>query len=90
MNEPYSEATDKIISDLLDNYEFTEISPSGCTVKLGTTWIWVGNIPYSCMYPERLSNSRPSRLTIQKGVRKFLKVKTELEIKKYLDSTVNL
>lgn len=74
MNNRYSKRMDELMITLLNKYEFTEIGEH--TANLGDTTIWIGNIPHSCMMPyfRDLSynkNERPSRLTIQMGIRKL-------------------
>lgn len=72
MNYPYSMYLDKYMNYLLDNYEFESIDHY--TAKLGNEVIWITNRPYACMMPHNITVSqgyRPSRLTIQKGIRKL-------------------
>ncbi|WP_332031047.1 hypothetical protein [Kaistella sp.] len=82
MNKRYNKKVDDIMNQLLDKYEFTKIT--GNTAYLGDNEIWITNAPYSCMYPYKFgyeSRYRPSRLTIQKGLRKL----QEIEDKKQSD-----
>ena len=82
MNKKYNKKVDEIMNQLLDKYDFTKIT--GTTAFLGDTKIWIANAPYRCMYPYKFdceSKYRPSRLTIQKGLRKL----QEIEDKKQSD-----
>ena len=73
MNEPYSKEVDLLMNDLLDKFEFTDITYY--TAKLGETKIWIANQPYSCIIPSNYKlndfSYRASRLTIQKGIKKL-------------------
>ncbi|HRN79996.1 MAG TPA: hypothetical protein PKY29_04555 [Ferruginibacter sp.] len=76
MNKRYNKKVDEIMNQLLDKYDFTKITDY--TAFLGDTQIWIANAPYSCMYPYKFgyeSRYRPSRLTIQKGLRKLQEIK---------------
>lgn len=80
MNEPYNSDLDLFINELLDKHEFENVR--NCTAILGGITMWIANIPYSCMMPyENMikPNIRPSRLTIQKGLRKLKKVKNRVD-----------
>lgn len=70
MNENYNPAIDKIMSKLIDNHDLVIID--SYTAKLGDHTIWIANQPYCCFYfyPKKLSG-RPSRLTIEKGIKKL-------------------
>ena len=77
MNEKYNKDTDDLMNYLLDNFTFKSLG-SEQIAQLGPFKIWIGNRPYSCMMPfdpcVRLKGSgRPSRLTIQKGIKKLKK-----------------
>lgn len=72
MNEKYNKYTDELMNHLINIYDFTEIDTH--TAKLGRIEIWIENRPYSCMMPyEQVLEFRPSRLPIQKGIRKLKK-----------------
>lgn len=72
MNEKYDKYIDELMNHLIDTYDFTEISD--CRAKLGKIEIWIESRPYSCMMPyDKSFKYRPSRLTIQKGIRKLKK-----------------
>ena len=74
MNEHYSKDMDIHMNELMDKYTFTEYNYY--TAYLGDKAIWVTNVPYGCMVPfcyERYGTGRPSRLTIQRGLRKLQK-----------------
>ena len=64
ISKKYSKEIDLIVSDLLYNFEFTDITHH--TAKLGNIEFWIANEPYFDIY-----NHRPSRLTIQKGLKKL-------------------
>ena len=74
MNEHYSKDMDIHMNELMDKYTFTDYS--AYTAYLGDNVIWVTNAPYGCMVPwnSTINNTgRPSRLTIQRGIRKLKK-----------------
>lgn len=74
MNEHYSKDMDIHMNELMDKYTFTDYS--AYTAYLGDNAIWVTNAPYGCMVPWNsiINNTgRPSRLTIQRGIRKLKK-----------------
>jgi hypothetical protein len=77
MNHPYNQEVDKIVNELLDKYELTDLCSKECTAKLGKASIWVGNRPYASgnLYKTELENFRPSRLTIQRLLKRFYKLK---------------
>lgn len=79
MNNPYNKAVDEVINDLLDKYEFSNLSDSGYTAKLGNATIWVENIPYAfgTLYDTKFSHLRPSRLTIKRMLEKFIAFKKQ-------------
>lgn len=66
MNYDYSETWDKKLNDLLDNYNFTEISKH--TTMLGNVQVWIGNIPYAAFHPWP---SDKQELIVVDGVQKF-------------------
>ena len=70
MNCPYSKDMDIHMNELMDKYTFTEYNYY--TAYLGNIVIWVTNAPYGCIVPWD-STVRPSRLTIQRGIRKLKK-----------------
>jgi hypothetical protein len=51
---------------------------------LGKVTIWVSNIPYAAFtfYETPLSGFRPSRLTIQRAMKKFLPFKEKVNIER--------
>lgn len=78
LNKRYSKEWDKILNELLDEYKFTYIGNHCAT--LGSTTIWISNVPYACMHPYTLisrsnnikySNVRPSRLTILRCIKRL-------------------
>ena len=74
MNCPYSKDMDIHMNELMDKYTFTDYS--AYTAYLGDNEIWVTNVPYGCMVPwngKIDKTGRPSRLTIQRGIRKLKK-----------------
>ena len=74
MSAPYSKDMDIHMNELMDKYTFTEYDYY--TAYLGNIEIWVTNAPYGCMVPwnSTINNTgRPSRLTIQRGIRKLKK-----------------
>ena len=74
MNEHYSKDMDIHMNELMDKYTFTEYNYY--TAYLGDNVIWVTNVPYGCMVPWKGKidkTGRPSRLTIQRGLRKLQK-----------------
>ena len=80
MIEPYSKELDLLMNDLLDKYEFNNISPF--TARLGKIKIWIANQPYACMKPYDYNfeyHYRPSRLTIKRGISLLNKVKPSEE-----------
>lgn len=86
MNYPYNKEVDLLINELLDKYEFSNLSKEGCTCQLGKATIWVSNIPYAAitLYMDTpLQYYRPSRLTINKALDKFYKYKSKLNRSKY-------
>lgn len=80
MNNPYSQEVDKIVNELLDKYELTDLCSQECTAKLGEATIWVGNRPHASgsLYGTELKNFRPSRLTIQRLLKRFYKLKYQV------------
>jgi hypothetical protein len=82
MNKKYNEEVDKIINDLLDKYELTISTKSyenSYVCMLGNAKIWVGNIPYAfgTLYNTELDDYRPSRLTIQRLLKRYNKLKKQ-------------
>lgn len=77
MNNKYSAMWDKIFNQLLDKNKFIYIDEY--TARLGKYDIWVKCYPYACMRlvdwsnTQIVANFRPSRLTIQKAYKKYLK-----------------
>ena len=74
MNSPYSKHMDIHMNELMDKYTFTEYNYY--TAYLGNNVIWVTNAPYDCIVPYTTTiynTGRPSRLTIQRGLRKLKK-----------------
>ena len=74
MNEHYSKDVDIHMNELMDKHTFTEYKYY--TAYLGNIVIWVTNAPYECIVPwDSIINKtgRPSRLTIQRGIRKLKK-----------------
>lgn len=74
MNYPYSKDMDIHMNELMDKYTFTEYDYY--TAYLGNIVIWVTNAPYGCIVPYTTTiqnTGRPSRLTIQRGIRKLKK-----------------
>jgi len=59
---PYNKDVDMIINELLDKYEFSELSDSQCRCKLGKADIWVENRPYAAirLHETPLEHYRPS------------------------------
>lgn len=80
MNYPYNAEVDKIVGELLDKYELTDLDSQECTCKLGKATIWVENRPYASarLYGTKLENFRPSRLTIQRLLKRFYKLKYQV------------
>lgn len=85
MNYEYNKEVDKIINDLIDRHELTfkqvPYAPytSDFICMLGNAEIWVGNIPYGfgTLYGTELCNYRPSRLTIQRLLKIYYKLKKQ-------------
>ena len=85
MNYEYNKEVDKIINDLIDRHElkFKQIPyipyTSELVCMLGDAEIWVGNIPYGfgTLYGTELCNYRPSRLTIQRLLKIYYKLKKQ-------------
>jgi len=79
MNYRYNKDFDELINRLLDTYELIETHRFGYTCKLGDTEIWIGNIPYAfvTLYNTELPNYRPSRLTIQRLLKRYEKLKEQ-------------
>jgi hypothetical protein len=79
MNYRYNKDFDELINRLLDTYELTETHRFGYTCKLGDTEIWIGNMPYAfvTLYNTELPNYRPSRLTIQRLLKRYEKLKEQ-------------
>jgi hypothetical protein len=77
MNYPYNVEVDKIVNELLDNHELTDLSSQQCTAKLGKATIWVANRPYASarLHGTKLDNYRPSRLTIKRLLKKFYELR---------------
>lgn len=74
MNEHYSKDMDIHMNELMDKYTFTDYR--AYTAYLGDNEIWVTNVPYGCIVPwngKIDKTGRPSRLTIQRGIRKLKK-----------------
>jgi hypothetical protein len=83
--QPYSKGLDDIVSELIRDYEFTNIADN--TAMIGGVELWIGTIPYRCMMPMEM-NARPSRITIKRAVRKLQaarKVIREEKIKQQLE-----
>jgi hypothetical protein len=85
MNYEYNKEVDKIINDLLDRHElkFKQVLYAPYTsdfiCMLGDAEIWVGNIPYAfgTLHETELCNYRPSRLTIQRLLKIYYKLKKQ-------------
>jgi hypothetical protein len=85
MNYEYNKEVDKIINDLLDKHELTfKTVPyvpytSDFICMLGNAEIWVGNIPYAfgTLHETELENYRPSRLTIQRLLKRYKQLKKQ-------------
>jgi hypothetical protein len=85
MNYAYNKEVDKIINDLLDKHELTfktiPYAPykSEYVCMLGDAKIWVGNIPYAfgTLHETELENYRPSRLTIQRLLKRYKQLKKQ-------------
>jgi hypothetical protein len=85
MNYEYNKEVDKIINDLLDKYElkFKPITyppyKDEYVCMLGNVEIWVRNIPYAfgTLHGTELSDYRPSRLTIQRLLKRYYKLKKQ-------------
>jgi hypothetical protein len=77
MNYPYNVEVDKIVNELLDNHELTDLSSSQCTAKLGKATIWVENRPYASarLCGTQLEDYRPSRLTVKRLLKKFYELR---------------
>ena len=74
MSAPYSKDMDIHMNELMDKYTFTDYRTY--TAYLGDNEIWVTNVPYGCIVPwngKIDKTGRPSRLTIQRGIRKLKK-----------------
>ena len=74
MNEHYSKDMDIHMNELMDKHTFTDYRTY--TAYLGDNEIWVTNVPYGCIVPwngKIDKTGRPSRLTIQRGIRKLQK-----------------
>lgn len=86
MHYTYNKEVDKIINELLDNHELTDLCSSGYTVRIGKAIIWTTNIPYASvrLYGTQLENYRPSRLTIKRFLKKYY------ELKKAIDKNIVL
>ena len=71
MNEPYNEDWDKVLNDLLDKHNFTEIDTYHAT--LGDARLWITNHPYaSFVYMSDTVCVRPSKATLSKAYRKLM------------------
>ena len=81
----YNNTWDKILNKLLDENDFVNIGEY--TAELGGVTIWIANIPYACMMPYNKTFIRPSRLTIQRGVRK-LKIAQEKQLEIQLNNLI--
>lgn len=73
MRGEYSKEVDVLMNELMDRFDF--VDNDYCTAKLGSIEIWVADAPYARMIPY-ISNcikpyARPSRLTIQRGIKKL-------------------
>ena len=76
MNFKYSSKWDKELNVLLDEHTFDESKDNGRTAFLGGTLIWISNHPYASFLPFFgivRGKFRPSRLTIKKAYKKFIK-----------------
>jgi hypothetical protein len=78
MNDRFNSKWDKLLNELMDTYEFTNIDEH--TAMLGDTMVWIANHPYASFTfygdntnPHRLvlTDKRPSRYTIFKAKRKL-------------------
>jgi hypothetical protein len=80
MNYDYNEEVDKIVNQLLDKYELTDLCINKCTCKLGKVTIWIENRPYASgrLYGTKLDKFRPSRLTIKRLLKKFYEFRDSL------------
>ena len=79
MNKPFNKEVDKIVTELLDKYELTNISFYGTTCNLGKATIWIENRPYASgtLYNTALENFRPSRLTIKRLLDRYYKLEVD-------------
>lgn len=86
LNSKYDETWNDVLNGLMKNFEFEAPTyPSDHTAMLGNGEIWVSNHPYASFTPHNnLSNDdvRPSRLTIVRARRKYLKDRMLWEEKK--------
>jgi hypothetical protein len=61
MNKPYSKAHDKLLTELMDKYKFTNYN--AYTAKINNYSVWVANMPYAVGIEPY---DQSSRLTIQR------------------------
>ncbi len=75
MNYSYNSALDEELKKRMDK-PFTDFD-GGYTAKLDGITLWVANYPYACMTIQNLKgiddNIRPSRLTILRLYKKYIK-----------------
>jgi hypothetical protein len=79
MNDPYSKEIDRVVSELLDKNELTDLDYMECIASLGKIQIWVGNRPYACgqLWNPIIFNCRPSRFTIERLLKRFYELRKE-------------
>lgn len=68
----YSEAWDKKLNYLIENHKFEYCNEH--IAIIGNVEVWINNYPYGCMNPyHQVMSARPSRHTIYKAYKKYIK-----------------
>lgn len=73
MLNPYDQAWDQKLNELLDKYPFSLLSPH--TAQLGDVVVWISNYPYSTFRPygDLSLMVRPKRRTILKARKQLMR-----------------
>ncbi len=72
--QSYSPVWDAQLRHLLDSGEkFSNLSPTGCSAKIGKHEVWIENHPYASFTPYQGLKYRPSRATILRAMDHLVK-----------------
>jgi hypothetical protein len=71
---PYNKQWDIVLNKLLNKHDFSGFRDH--TAMLGNIEVWISNHPYASFSPYKYNvDYRPSRLTIRKAYKKYIKQK---------------